>query len=242
MGIPQHYSHKLPLRCSDLLQTLYPVVEADRTQASRHGGALTTTLLLALATPMIVLPTERILRALTGAADHNDESGIDKILTENVRAEFGKQLDKTNFCEGIDWAFVGGWPIFNLADRLPGELAETLATTKANDAARKLNMPQFASCLRNALSHGGILYLDEYGRSSDGQAHMLAFISGKRSKKPPFCPDGLQECIYTAPPMESLNILRISQDGFREFVGRWATWLENSGAARGLSETVIAAE
>ncbi|TIU58178.1 MAG: hypothetical protein E5W35_05555 [Mesorhizobium sp.] len=191
---------------------------------------------------MIVLPTERILRALSGAADHNDESGIDRILTERVRAEFRKQLDKTNFCERIDWAFVGGWPIFNLADRLPGELAETLATADANDAARKMNMPQFASCLRNALSHGGILYLDERGHSSDGQARMLAFVSGKRGKERPLCPDGLQECNYTAPHIASLNVLRVSQDGFREFLVRWATWLENSGAAKGLSETVLAAE
>jgi hypothetical protein len=30
--------------------------------------------------------------------------------------------------------------------------------------------------LRNALAHGGIAYLDERGRQTDGQAAMLAFV------------------------------------------------------------------
>lgn len=242
MGIPQHYSHMLPVRCCELVKTLYPVVKADQRQADRHGGPLGTTLLLALATPMIVLPAERILQALNGNPGYSSEAGIDPVLTEAVRSECDKRLKETSFFEGLGWAFVSGWAMFDLARRLPSELAEELRGAGAQNAAGNLALRTFFSCLRNGLSHGGIMYLDSKGESSEGEADMLAFVSGKRGKKQLLCRDGVSDCAYAGPPIESLNVLRISENGFREFLLRWATWLENSGAARGLSETVIAAE
>ncbi|MER8966666.1 hypothetical protein NKI25_13185 [Mesorhizobium sp. M0808] len=242
MGIPQHYSHMLPVRCSELVKTLYPLVKADQRQADRHGGPLGTTLLLALATPMIVLPAERILQALDGNPGYSDETGIDPVLTKAVRSECDKRLKETSFFEGLGWTSVSGWAMFDLGKRLPPDLAEELRSAAAQNAAGNLEVRAFFSRLRNGLSHGGIMYLDSKGESSEAEAEMLAFVSGKRGTKQPLCRDGTSKCAYAGPPIESLNILRISESGFREFLMRWATWLENSGAARGLSETVIAAE
>jgi hypothetical protein len=58
--IPEHYSRDIALRCQSLIRNLRPVVQRGLLDEGRFGGPLSTTLLLALATPMIVLPIERI--------------------------------------------------------------------------------------------------------------------------------------------------------------------------------------
>lgn len=64
MGLPNNYSVDLPIRCLDLLDLALPVVQNDETTATSHRGPLTTTLTLALATPMLGIPIEGIQKYL----------------------------------------------------------------------------------------------------------------------------------------------------------------------------------
>lgn len=62
MGIPSNYSIDLPNRCLALLEGLWDHVSGDDKLGLLHGGPLTTTFLLSLAIPIVVMPTERILK------------------------------------------------------------------------------------------------------------------------------------------------------------------------------------
>lgn len=87
------YSFDLPERCLDLLSTLLPFVEQNERLASRHGGALTTTLTLAMAAPMLILPIERIERQLQNAEGYADDRVISGRLAEKIEAAvLGKRL------------------------------------------------------------------------------------------------------------------------------------------------------
>ncbi|WP_223476569.1 hypothetical protein [Oricola indica] len=241
MGIPQHYSHQLAGRCRDILSEYYPAVSKDEGLGANHGGPLSTTLVLALATPMIVLPIERINRRDAGEAHYSNERPVSPMLTSHVDEMMKKNLRDTPFYERLDWRFVGAYPLFNLAMRMDSRLVAALDEQSAAAAAGNMPMTQFVGCLRNALSHGGIMYLDERGQSSDGPASMFAFVSGKTGKHGPLC-DGLnQECKHARPPIESLNILRISETDFVEFLYRWAAWLDDAGLSEAMSEEVRAA-
>ena len=58
------YSLDLPSRCLDLLSTLLPIIEQNEELSARYGGPPTTTLTLAMAGPLLILPIERIERQL----------------------------------------------------------------------------------------------------------------------------------------------------------------------------------
>lgn len=60
MTAPNHYSRDIAARCQTLIDQLLPIVEHGLPDDHRFGGPLRTTFLLAMATPMIVLPIERI--------------------------------------------------------------------------------------------------------------------------------------------------------------------------------------
>lgn len=59
-----------------------------------------------------------------------------------------------------------------------------LDRSESLDAAATAPTKDILGCLRNALAHGGIAYLDHRGRQSDDETGMLGFASrpdGKRS-------------------------------------------------------------
>lgn len=76
--------------------------------------------------------------------------------------------------------------------------------------------------LRNALAHGGVIYLDSEGfYRPDAEARMLAFIAEEwRGKKPP---------PYT--------VLGVMEADFSAFLRRWARWL----GEQGISQSILAA-
>ena len=75
---------------------------------------------------------------------------------------------------------------------------------------------EWASCIRNALAHGGIAYLDANGHQTYGQkAEKLAFISGKYGSDP-------------ATP-EQLRVLCIDESSFLAFLRKWVVWLRDTG-------------
>lgn len=93
---------------------------------------------------------------------------------------------------------------------------------------------QWASCLRNAMSHGGVSYLDAEGRSYDvGSAEMLAFVSATYPKYPKG--HVLEDRRDTSQPPLELKVLRITEAGFREFLSLWMDWLKASGLSQALA-------
>lgn len=233
MGLPNSYSIDLPIRCLDLLNLTLPIVERDGQTADRHGGPLTTTLTLALATPALVIPIERILKYLGFenegyADDRNISKNVARRLQEAVN---GKQLrDYVEFAD-LNWAFSQTNELFNSAGGLPNALARNLSTKEATGSAREMPFAQFLACLRNALSHGGILYLNEDGYSTHGEASKLCFVSARMSYPRPICAQTAARCPKQVPQLTGLRLLRISETDFRRFLVNWVTWLTKTDLA-----------
>ena len=58
--IPEHYARDIVERCDSLIDTLLPIVQ--RESDARFGGPLGTTFLVAMSSPMVLLPVERMLK------------------------------------------------------------------------------------------------------------------------------------------------------------------------------------
>lgn len=82
----------------------------------------------------------------------------------------------------------------------------------------------WARCLRNALSHGGIVYLDADGRQAAGRpTESMGFVSAQYV-------DGKMW-----QPPEQLLALRITQAAYLQFLRNWVAWLHSSGLAKALA-------
>lgn len=227
-----HYGVELPARCLTLIEQLYPAVAEVFQPGERHLGPLTTTFLLAMATPIIVLPIERIERHL-GRRDEGyaDESRLAGDVAANLRSVFGRRLGSAPFFQPGAWAFCETElePQFNIASEFPVNLAERLGCENAARHARSIEVSRWASCLRNALSHGSVVYLDDQGRQSRGTpASGYAFVSERRSKIS-------MECGHTESSLLGFNVLRISEQSFLNFLAAWVNWLQSCGVARDLA-------
>ncbi len=236
MGNPQHYSIELPGRCLALIDQLWPVASEIYGGERPDLGPLTSTFLLSMSMPILNIPVERIERQIdrpegTGYAD-------DRILNADAVKAFEDvirrgQLGATPFYRDGAWRFhsMKEGPFPNISKGVPDALAEALSSVEAVDAARKMQAQQWISIIRNAMAHGGIAYLDEHGKSTHGTpVKMYAFVSGKYGK--PKCQHAEAECSYGLGMLEKLNILRISETDFREFLREWVTWLETTKIAR----------
>ncbi len=83
--IPEHYGRDIAQRCQSLVRELLPVVKNGLDHDDRFGGPLSTTFLLALATPMIVLPIERIFKPANPRANNAaDDRHLDPALAQDV--------------------------------------------------------------------------------------------------------------------------------------------------------------
>lgn len=227
MGAPEHYSLELPERCLHLIEELWPEVERVRAPGQPHRGPLTTTFLLAMSTPIITLPIERIQRHLDKAlGGYIDDRSLNGGLASEVRRVFNApRLETAPFFNEGRWRFATTpYSGENLALHLPDSFLAGLRDDASATAAAQMPVSQWASCLRNALAHGGVLYLDREGYQALGrETEMLAFVSG-------WCPDR----DFTRPP-ERLNILRITEADFRDFLRNWVGWLSASGLSRALA-------
>ena len=218
MGQPQHYSRDIARRSMRLVDDLWPIVLKNE-YGGDFGGPLTTTLLMALATPMLVLPFERIV--LQGNGDpripsYANDADLDKELTVRLQKGLsGKFCSQPFFQEG-SWSVIEtNDEYFNIADRLPEPVASTLAADHAFAFAAQMDTTSILACLRNALSHGGVAYLDANGYTTDGPVAMLAFVSARMRGEG----DGRHAI--------GLRIARISEANFRAFLRAWVNWLND---------------
>lgn len=230
MGLPNNYSIDVPNRCLDLLNSLLPEVRRNSTQMLRHQGALTTTLTLALATPMLSLPIERIEKHLDLGAeeayadDRHLDPGSARRVEEAIR---GKRLRDYPEFANLDWRFVQAVPKFNIARGLPEPVAKKLADIQANTDAIEIEFQLFLRCLRNALSHGGIIYLSEDGRTTGNEAKMLCFVSARYERSKQICDQREGPCPSHQPKIKDLRLLRIDEESFQGFLHRWVSWLND---------------
>jgi hypothetical protein len=220
MGNPLHYSLELPQRCLQLIDELWPHAERVLQRDSPDLGSLTTTFLMAMSMPIVNFPVERIERHRAIPRRHYaDDRHVHEGVTTAVLGALGaQQLKSAPFYVSGAWSFLScpGDRLFNIADGLPVEVADQLSKPEAAERAAKLPASQWCSILRNSMSHGGIGYLDNEGRSSYGRSvTMYVFVSGKYDRERP------GELI-------GLNLLRINEANYREFLRKWVGWLTST--------------
>ncbi|RVP95051.1 hypothetical protein [Sinorhizobium meliloti] len=236
MGNPLHYGIELPQRCLTLIEELWGTASQIHGGVRPDLGPLTTTFLVSMSMPIINLPVERIERqiGLGGFEGYVDDRHVSAQAVDAFRGVIHRgNLEHAPFYQHGAWRFAEyqGEPI-NLARGLPEDIASALDEHNAAEDAAAMNANQWMSILRNALAHGGIVYLDEFGRSSYGKpVKMLAFASGKFASGS--CPHAENEdCRGSRGDLTALRILRISEDGYRDFLREWVAWLGHTGIAR----------
>ena len=217
---PKHFSRDIAGRCLDLLTRYSGEVERGVADDVHHGGPLTTTFLVAMATPIVVLPFERLFKVSAGQV-LADDSTIDPALEERVSGALahGKKFRDAPFGTGT-WAKARIGLPFNLAGEWNDAVFDALALPKALADAQDADAITVVRLLRNALAHGGIAYLDEDGRQAKPVVAQIAFASFKFN---------YDDCCNPKP--EAVNLLRTTEENFRAFVYAWAKWLRDTGIA-----------
>jgi len=229
MALPNHYSRDIVIRCQYLIQHLLPQIEGGLPDDSQFGGSVRTTFLLAMATPMIILPIERIFKTRNPSAQ---QVGDDRELNPTVAGEVDRVLGGTlNFGEAPfagtgRWSYVHEYPKFNIASDWPSDLLDRLSEPDAIDAARNAPASRILLDLRNALAHGGIAYLDVNGRITDDQAEMFAFVGA----------------VIRNQQIVGLNVLRVHEDDFSAFLNAWTEWLSQTTILSGINTQSALAE
>lgn len=219
MGRPQHYSLEIATRCERLIEQLCDKVGEDRRLVDEWGGPLRTTFLLAMSTPMLVLPMERLFRPLFSKVGVANDAELDPTLAQRVSDTFGngRTFGDAPFFDADSWAYVAATDIFPIAKSWPSETFDALDAPEAIAAAAHAPAADVLECLRNALAHGGIAYLDAQGRQTDDATNMLAFIAKTRDRK-------------------ALQLLRVSVDGYQQFLRGWSKWLGEHQVEHSLAE------
>ena len=222
MGNPAHFSLEVPKRAHQLLRDLYEqLTDSDGTKLP-----LKATFLLSVSMPIVILPIERIQKYRRKRAEgHMNDAVLHPRLADAVdRAiDLDKEVHEAKFFTGL-WQYASlekgdGFP--NLAvEGLPDVVMERLDAPKAVEDARSLSAHLFSGILRNALAHGGVLYLDEEGRSCSGApVRRFAFVSTEKPRNP-----------------TKLHFLRIKMVDYRAFLERWVDWLNGEAIDEILAE------
>jgi hypothetical protein len=237
MGNPSHYSRDLPDRCFQLITKLWPAVQETYADGQEDLGPLTTTFLLAMANPIIVLPIERIERHRgKEIGGYVNDRPLDEHLAQAVDRALGSApFRNCRFFEAGQWRFArASFQHQNFAQQFPDDLRELLDRDDALEEAASLQAAQWASYLRNAISHGGVSYLDQHGRADhSARATMLAFVSATYPKFPKgHLFEGRRD---TSRPPIALNVLRITEQDFCAFLRSWVDWLKASGLSHSLT-------
>lgn len=168
MGRPVHYSMEIAARCQHLIELLADQTDRDPKLVERWRGPLRTTFLLAMSTPMLVLPMERLFKPVLRKAGVADDSKLDEAAGDRFRATFadGRPFHEAEFYEAKAWSYIAATQKFSVAEVWPSAIFDQLDTPEAFEAAAAAPTADILECLRNALSHGGVAYLDARGRAT----------------------------------------------------------------------------
>lgn len=218
MGIPQNYSTELPDRCLALIEHLLPFANAVKNEIAPY----TSTFLLSMSMPIITIPLERLDRnGRDPASLYVDDGLVSPYAQAAFEGMMGREAKNTPFFE------KGAWSLykcprpdgFNISRRLPEDVAFNLSTDDAISNATELRVSQWLRCLRNALAHGGICYLNTRGQVSyDTAVKMFAFVSKENTNRQ----DRLE-------PYE-IRFLRVEEEAYLRFLRKWVSWLIEIGA------------
>lgn len=225
MGRPAHYSLDIVARSRSLLEHLLPIVAKGLPDDKQFDGPLTTTFLLSMAIPIISLPVERIFKP--GKPDQKndfvaDDTALHAGLTQEVQRVFDDKTPFKFFAGASDWRLIRAVQPFNIAQWEGGQHFEALSGEFARKAAHEASARFMLIHLRNALAHGGIVYLDADGRQNDRRADMLAFVSiasfDRKTQK-----------------ITGLHVSRVGEADFLRFLQAWSDWIAKSGIRDALS-------
>ncbi|SDF58813.1 hypothetical protein SAMN05216241_101542 [Limimonas halophila] len=222
MAEPEHFSRDVPRRCLHLINRLWHQLDTIHDPRDPDGGTLTATFVLAMSTPIVLLPIELIDRTgRRGNPTSIDDRGLDQSLTDAInRGLGGGQLQNAPFFEKNSWASAkrSSDKSPSLRHGLDFKLIQELGTEQAEKAANEMPCNQWSSIIRNALAHGGVVYLDKEGRHArENEVAMLAFVSRRIDRD-------------TNSPTDSL-VLRVSLQNYLIFLDKWVGWLDKSGIA-----------
>lgn len=212
MGRPQHFSRDLPTRCSHLVQQLFPIV-AEGKGTKDYGGPLTTTFLLAMAMPMLILPFERVRQPASRERPHGDDRSRDEGLTQRMVKGLDAPFRSLPFFAANVWSLVDTPTVFNTADALPDIVSRALSEQAGFDHAGDEAASGILQAVRHSLAHGGVMYLNADGQTSHDEDPIanIAFVSQLRKAK-----------------VEHLRVIRVEEVGFKDFLVRWAKWIKQS--------------
>jgi len=202
------------MRCQTLIEMLGSEVADVSDPDGRWGGPLKTTFLLAMATPMIALPLERIFKPAQdyhdGVADDRElDPGLSNQVVEVLAPD--RRFEQAPFFEPGAWSYVPTLDRFKVAEDWPARALRSLGAPAAQQAAAVAPARDVLLALRNALSHGGVTYLDRHGQQTEQATHMIGFASFARHRQP------------------ELRLLRIGVPQFECFLTHWTEWLASSG-------------
>ncbi|OWK24746.1 hypothetical protein AJ87_18595 [Rhizobium yanglingense] len=206
MGNPENFSVDIPRRCQMLIDELWPQISEKRDDGSLP---LNASFLLAISTPMINLPIERIWKPEMGhAVGHLNDGVLSTRLAEALRKNIGEQpVCQAPFYQPDVWRYhylPKGTGLPDLSQGgLPAEVGAVLELPAGLAAGAALTAALFCKILRNGLAHGGVLYLDEHGRSTPGApVQTFCFVSTKVKNG----------------KVEGLHFLRVGMKKYRAFL------------------------
>lgn len=221
MGRPLHYSSEIPARCQALIEMLVPLVQEESDPDGKWGGPLKTTFLLAMATPMLVLPVERLFKpAVQGKRGVANDVELNPNLAAHVVEHLGpgRPFGDAPFFRNGAWSYVAT-EFFEVGKEWPRHALEALDLVDAKQAAADAGAGEILLAIRNSLAHGGVTYLDAQGGHTLSATSMLGFASyGWTAKK------------------TELRLLRIEVPAFQDFLSLWAGWLGSSGVTAQLGD------
>lgn len=199
-----------------LLEQLWPTIS---NKADGRELPLTASFLLAISTPMVNLPIERIWKPQNGrAVGHLNDGVLDASLAKAVKASIGENaVAAAPFYKAGAWRYhylEKGTELPDLSRQgLPAAVQQALATDGALSAADALGTELFCTILRNGLAHGGVLYLDRHGQTTEGApVTRFCFVSTKQKKR----------------TVVGLHFLQVTMQDYRAFLGRWVGWLQGA--------------
>jgi hypothetical protein len=222
MGRPVNYSAEVPLRCQALIDMLAGQVDEASDPQGRWGGPLKTTFLLAMATPMLVLPVERIFKPQDPSKHFvADDIELDPELSTRLAGMFdpNRPFASTPFFEAGNWTYVASCEGFEVGRNWPTERLDELNSKDALIAAEVSSARDILLSLRNALAHGGVTYLDKHGGHTLFETNMLGFASFAAGGK-----------------AGRLRMVRTTVPGFQRFLKAWVDWLSSSGVSADLAD------